>query len=130
VTPQDAVISVEAGNTYSHPHQETLDRLAAHGVTVYRTDLDGTVVLTSDCSTYSIATSSSAPALPTPAPTPPAPTPTEAPRINCDLAYPDVCIPPPPPDLDCGDIPFKRFKVLPLDPHRFDGDKDGIGCES
>jgi micrococcal nuclease len=40
-----------------------------------------------------------------------------------------VCIPPPPPDLDCGDIPYKRFRVLPPDPHRFDGDNDGIGCE-
>jgi competence protein ComEC len=57
VTPEDAVISVGTGNTYGHPHQETLDRLAAAGVTVYRTDLDGTVVLTSDCNTYSITTS-------------------------------------------------------------------------
>lgn len=49
---------------------------------------------------------------------------------GCDPAYPDVCIPSPPPDLDCGDIPHRRFRVLPPDPHRFDGDKDGIGCES
>ncbi|MBA4420125.1 MAG: nuclease [Anaerolinea sp.] len=48
---------------------------------------------------------------------------------NCDPSYPDVCIPPSPPDLDCGDIPYKRFKVLPPDPHRFDRDRDGIGCE-
>lgn len=47
----------------------------------------------------------------------------------CDPSYPDVCIPPPPPDLDCKDIPHRRFKVLPPDPHRFDVDKDGIGCE-
>ena len=49
---------------------------------------------------------------------------------NCDPSYPTVCIPSPPPDLDCGDIPYKNFDVLPPDPHRFDGDKDGIGCES
>ena len=49
---------------------------------------------------------------------------------DCDPSYPDFCIPPTPPDLDCGDIPQKRFTVLPPDPHRFDGDKDGIGCES
>ncbi|MBD1804078.1 thermonuclease family protein [Microcoleus sp. FACHB-SPT15] len=49
---------------------------------------------------------------------------------NCDPAYPDVCIPPSPPDLDCGDISEKNFRVLAPDPHRFDGrDKDGIGCE-
>lgn len=49
---------------------------------------------------------------------------------NCDTSYPDVCIPPYPPDLDCGEIQFANFKVLPPDPHGFDGDKDGIGCES
>jgi micrococcal nuclease len=50
---------------------------------------------------------------------------------NCDAAYPDVCIPPSPPDLDCKDITHRNFRVLPPDPHRFDGrDNDGIGCES
>ena len=59
----------------------------------------------------------------------PPPTPTQEPS-NCDLSYPTVCIPPPPPDLDCKDIPYRRFTVLPPDPHNFDGDGDGIGCES
>lgn len=49
---------------------------------------------------------------------------------SCDPAYPGVCIPPPPPDLDCQDVPYRRFTVLAPDPHRFDGDHDGIGCES
>jgi len=66
---------------------------------------------------------------PTPAPTPPA-QPQLAPRGNCDPSYPDVCIPPPPPDLNCKDIPYRRFRVLPPDPHGFDSDRDGIGCES
>lgn len=48
---------------------------------------------------------------------------------DCDSSYPDFCIASYPPDLDCGDIPHKRFTVLPPDPHRFDGDKDGVGCE-
>jgi hypothetical protein len=48
----------------------------------------------------------------------------------CDPSYPHVCIPPPPPDLDCGDIPHRRFRVIGRDSHRFDGDHDGIGCES
>jgi micrococcal nuclease len=52
------------------------------------------------------------------------------PTGNCDPAYPTVCIPRYPPDLDCKDIPFKRFKVLPPDPHKFDADNDGLGCES
>jgi len=52
------------------------------------------------------------------------------PAGDCDPAYPTVCIPPPPPDLDCGDIPYRRFTVLPPDPHNFDGNHDGVGCES
>jgi micrococcal nuclease len=48
---------------------------------------------------------------------------------GCDPSYAGVCIPPPPPDLDCGDIRFRRFAVVGSDPHRFDGDRDGIGCE-
>lgn len=78
---------------------------------------------------------------PTPAPTPPptplptavptaAPTAAPPPPANCDASYPTVCIPPYPPDLDCGEIAFRRFDVLPPDPHGFDGDNDGIGCES
>jgi len=55
---------------------------------------------------------------------------TQTQQSSCDPSYPDFCIPPPPPDLDCGDIPQKRFTVYQPDPHRFDGDKDGIGCES
>jgi len=51
-------------------------------------------------------------------------------RANCDPSYPTVCIPSPPPDLDCKDIPYRRFRVLPPDPHHFDRDGDGIGCES
>ncbi|MGH2455401.1 MAG: thermonuclease family protein [Candidatus Limnocylindria bacterium] len=64
-----------------------------------------------------------------PSPTPP-PVGTAPPAGDCDPSYPDVCIPPYPPDLDCGDIPFKRFAVLAPDLHGFDGDHDGIGCES
>jgi micrococcal nuclease len=48
---------------------------------------------------------------------------------NCSSAYPDICIAPPPPDLDCVDISQRNFRVLAPDPHKFDGDKDGIGCE-
>jgi hypothetical protein len=48
---------------------------------------------------------------------------------GCDPAYPTVCIPSPPPDLDCGDVPYTNFRVRPPDPHNFDGDGDGRGCE-
>jgi len=37
---------------------------------------------------------------------------------------------PVPPDLNCGDIRYTDFKVVGSDPHGFDEDNDGIGCES
>ncbi|MFN8077580.1 MAG: hypothetical protein U0Q15_19460 [Kineosporiaceae bacterium] len=51
---------------------------------------------------------------------------------SCDPSYPGVCIPPITVrgDLDCPDIPYRRFAVLPPDPHGFDRDNDGGGCES
>lgn len=48
---------------------------------------------------------------------------------DCDSSYPDICLPSSP-DVNCGDISDKRFKVLPPDPHGLDRDGDGIGCES
>lgn len=54
-----------------------------------------------------------------------------APRASgCDPSYPDFCIPSPPPDLDCADVPRSGFRVVGADPHGFDGDRDGVGCES
>ena len=49
---------------------------------------------------------------------------------RCDPAYPGVCIASPPPDLDCADITHRHFEVLPPDPQNFDGDHNGIGCET
>ena len=49
---------------------------------------------------------------------------------ECDDAYPDVCIPPPPPDLNCGDIEHRDFRVLSPDPHELDSNGDGVGCTS
>jgi len=31
--------------------------------------------------------------------------------------------------LDCGEIGYSNFRVVGSDPHGFDRDKDGIGCE-
>ena len=49
---------------------------------------------------------------------------------ECDSSYPDTCIPSPPPNLNCADISDKGFQVSSPDPHGFDRDGDGIGCES
>ncbi|MFL6496472.1 MAG: MBL fold metallo-hydrolase [Nitrososphaera sp.] len=58
VTPEVVIISLGAGNTYGHPHQEALDRISASGAEhLLRTDIDGTITLTSDGGgNYSILT--------------------------------------------------------------------------
>jgi hypothetical protein len=50
---------------------------------------------------------------------------------SCHPSYPDDCIPPPPPNLNCDDpgVPT-NFRVVGSDPHGFDGDNDGIGCDA
>lgn len=86
--------------------------------------------------------------VPTPRPTPiptarPTAVPTAAPAViqplvpqptNCELSYPGLCIPIGSADIDCGEIAARRFAVVWTvpnpDPHGFDGDGDGIGCES
>ncbi len=48
VHPKMAVISVGRKNRYGHPHQEVVDRILAAGISLFRTDTDGDVVLMSD----------------------------------------------------------------------------------
>jgi hypothetical protein len=72
------------------------------------------------------------PSIPTPVPTPAAEaTQTLQPSPQtCDPSYPDVCIPPPPPVLACTEIPFRNFRVTGADPHGYDSDGNGLGCET
>ncbi len=53
VDPDYAVISCGEGNSYGHPHAETLNTLRTNGVAVYRTDEDGTIIASSDGKTIS-----------------------------------------------------------------------------
>ncbi len=48
VSPAVAVISAGAGNSFGHPTQAVLRRLANHAVTVWRTDQQGTIEVISD----------------------------------------------------------------------------------
>ena len=42
--PDMAIISVGANNAYGHPHSDTLERLELYGCSIYRTDMDGTII--------------------------------------------------------------------------------------
>jgi len=82
VGPEIAVISVGEGNRYDHPNPETLDKLTLEGSALYRTDLHGTVRVTTDGGDYT------ARATPDPEPEPEpepesehGPTPESPPRI-------------------------------------------------
>lgn len=48
VKPKYAVISVGVGNSYHHPEEEALQRLQSIGAEIYRTDLQGDIVCTTD----------------------------------------------------------------------------------
>ena len=48
VSPEVAVISVGEGNSYGHPHADTLAILNEVGAKIYRTDEQGTIVVTAD----------------------------------------------------------------------------------
>lgn len=53
VNPKYAVVSCGKNNSYKHPHQETLNKLKAKNIKVYRTDETGTITATSNGSSLS-----------------------------------------------------------------------------
>ena len=57
VQPQYAIIMVGEDNSYGLPTQETINKLNTIGSTIYRTDENGTIQLTSDGNTIEIKTS-------------------------------------------------------------------------
>ena len=56
VNPEYAIISAGKDNTYNHPHIETLNNLNKLDIKVLRTDLDGTIIFTSDGNSLNIST--------------------------------------------------------------------------
>lgn len=56
VEPEYGVISVGEGNSYGHPTENTLSRLRDADVTVYRTDMQGTIICKSDGQTVTFST--------------------------------------------------------------------------
>ena len=60
VMPQYAVISCGKGNSYGHPHDEVLSRLYDADVTLFRTDMQGDIICTSDGNTVKFSVSRNA----------------------------------------------------------------------
>ena len=56
VSPEAAVIMCGRDNQYGHPHEEILSKLTSAGIDIYRTDIHGTVVITTDGVTYDVNT--------------------------------------------------------------------------
>ena len=54
LSPETAIIMCGIGNSYNHPHEETLTKLENAGINVYRTDLHGTVIVVTDGLTYEV----------------------------------------------------------------------------
>jgi beta-lactamase superfamily II metal-dependent hydrolase len=74
VSPKVAVIMCGKDNKYGHPHDETLKKLADAKVDIYRTDVHGTIVITTNGQTYEINQKQpyqyTPPKVPEPAPAP------------------------------------------------------------
>ncbi len=97
IKPDVAIYSCGVGNTYGHPHQETLVALDSVGARIYGTDVHGTVVITTDGKVYDVQPKKQVPPIkpssvsptPTPSPTPttttPSPTPTPSTAANVKI---------------------------------------------
>lgn len=66
VSPTWGIISCGKDNDYGHPHSETLASAAKYGITLCRTDLEGTIVFTSDGSEVKTTTVGDLPDTPLP----------------------------------------------------------------
>lgn len=129
VQPQIAVYTAGGSNSYGHPHQEVIDRLIQVNAAIYGTDVHGTIRVETDGAQVTVITELGTSTI-TPAPVLDA-TPGMTPTAG--LAYD-----PNGPDRDCGDFrthdEAQAFFIAAggpgRDPHRLDGDDDGVACES
>mgnify|MGYP000870738091 FL=1 len=63
VSPENAIISLGADNTYNHPHGETLRHLEGAEINIWRTDLRGTIIVVSDGVSYRVLGEGETPSL-------------------------------------------------------------------
>ena len=96
VRPRIAIVSAGAGNPYGHPARSTIDRLAATGARVLRTDTDGSVQVSIDPA-GAIAVSAGGPRKVAAAPAPAAPL-----ALAGDRTDPPTLLAPPTSAFACG----------------------------
>ncbi len=100
-SPEVAIYMAGEGNSYGHPHEETIQALVNSGAQIYGTDVHGNIVVTTDGENYELQLEKQAPPItittepspaPTPTPTPPpahtptpSPTPEPAKTVNVQI---------------------------------------------
>jgi len=122
VNPEVAVIEVGKDNPYGHPHDEALQNLKTAGATVYRTDLNGTVLVRTDGVTYSVTTEKGSGGIPAavttaiPASAPPVTLPTLP--VNASVTVPvmpaNITVPTLPPVPANITVPVPSFTLPPV----------------
>ena len=101
-SPEIAIYMASEGNTYGHPHEETIEALLAVGAEIYGTDIHGTIVVTTNGEEYELQLEKQAPpvTLPATSPTLPSepeqttpPEPTEAVDVQITRIFYDGLVP-------------------------------------
>lgn len=127
--PETVVVSVGLNNSYGLPDESVLDLYTGVGAQVYRTDLQGTVVVTAAADgTYEVSATASKPVE-----QPVVGEPDEAATPTPELPYDPFGE-----DRNCSDFSsqaeaqafFEAAGGPEQDSHRLDGDGNGVACES
>jgi competence protein ComEC len=69
-SPEVAIYMAGEGNTYGHPHEETIEALLAVAAEIYGTDVHGTIVVTTNGEEYELQLEKQAPPVTLPATSP------------------------------------------------------------
>ena len=128
--PEVVVVSAGLDNAFGHPAARALRLYEAVGAEVYRTDLQGTIkVIGEQDGSYEVETQYLAPQEPVQATSPPAGASSSSSVRS--LAYDPAGV-----DRNCSDFSSQADAQAfyeaagPGDPHRLDGNSDGVACES